>query len=225
MIRIFEFDALKPEEILNRDIRAEASVEATVDAIIADVRARGDAALKDYALKFDHAQLDELRVSQAEIDEAFEAAGEDFVTTLKMAAANIRAFHEHQVHKNFVMNDTPGIVLGQKAHQCAVALPVGGDHLGTGNATLLSGVQLELCRVAEVLEHLTIFIRNCDLHTKNSFLCTRFSIPILTDCGEIGKGTRGFCVFWGGKHSRYVKMISETDAKCIIIEPEKRVQV
>ena len=114
MIRIFEFDALKPEEILNRDIRAEASVEATVDAIIADVRARGDAALKDYALKFDHAQLDELRVSQAEIDEAFEAAGEDFVTTLKMAAANIRAFHEHQVHKNFVMNDTPGIVLGQK---------------------------------------------------------------------------------------------------------------
>lgn len=43
MIRIFEFDALKPEEILNRDIRAEASVEATVDAIIADVRARGDA--------------------------------------------------------------------------------------------------------------------------------------------------------------------------------------
>ena len=114
MIRIFEFDALKPEEILNRDIRAEASVEATVDAIIADVRARGDAALKDYALKFDHAQLDELRVSQAEIDEAFEAAGEDFVTPLKMAAANIRAFHEHQVHKNFVMNDTPGIVLGQK---------------------------------------------------------------------------------------------------------------
>ena len=114
MIRIFEFDALKPEEILNRDIRAEASVEATVDAIIADVRARGDAALKDYALKFDHAQLDELRVSQAEIDEAFEAAGEDFVTTLKMAAANIRAFHEHQVHKNFVMNDKPGIVLGQK---------------------------------------------------------------------------------------------------------------
>ena len=64
MIRIFEFDALKPEEILNRDIRAEASVEATVDAIIADVRARGDAALKDYALKFDHAQLDELRYRQ-----------------------------------------------------------------------------------------------------------------------------------------------------------------
>ena len=39
MIRLYDFDEVKPEEILNRDIRAEADVEATVDAIIADVRA------------------------------------------------------------------------------------------------------------------------------------------------------------------------------------------
>ena len=44
MIRLYDFDEVRPEEILNRDIRAEADVEATVDAIIADVRARGDAA-------------------------------------------------------------------------------------------------------------------------------------------------------------------------------------
>ena len=65
------FDEVRPEEILNRDIRAEADVEATVDAIIADVRARGDAALIEYAAKFDHAELTDVRVSQAEIDEAF----------------------------------------------------------------------------------------------------------------------------------------------------------
>ena len=41
MIRLYDFDEVRPEEILNRDIRAEADVEATVDAIIADVRARG----------------------------------------------------------------------------------------------------------------------------------------------------------------------------------------
>ena len=71
MIRLYDFDEVKPEEILNRDIRAEADVEATVDAIIADVRARGDAALLDYAAKFDHAQLTSVQVTQAEIDEAF----------------------------------------------------------------------------------------------------------------------------------------------------------
>lgn len=114
MIRIFEFDALKPEEILNRDIRAEADVEATVDAIIADVRARGDEALKEYALKFDHAQLDDLRVSQQEIDEAFAAMEPDFLKTLEMAADNIRAFHRQQVHKDFMLERGPGITLGQK---------------------------------------------------------------------------------------------------------------
>ena len=69
MIRLYDFDEVRPEEILNRDIRAEADVEATVNAIIADVRARGDAALIEYAAKFDHAELTDVRVSQEEIDE------------------------------------------------------------------------------------------------------------------------------------------------------------
>ena len=58
MIKLYHFDELKPEEILNRDIRAEKNVEDVVDGIIADVRARGDEALKEYALKFDGAKLD-----------------------------------------------------------------------------------------------------------------------------------------------------------------------
>ena len=117
MIRLYDFDKVKPEEILNRDIRAEADVEATVDAIIADVRARGDAALIEYAAKFDHAELQSVQVTQAEIDEAFaelEAKDPEFITTLKMAAENIRHFHEQQIHKNFVVTDKPGVVLGQK---------------------------------------------------------------------------------------------------------------
>ena len=117
MIRLYDFDEVRPEEILNRDIRAEADVEATVDAIIADVRARGDDALIEYAAKFDHAELTDVRVSQAEIEEAFaelEKTDPEFITTLKMAAENIRHFHEQQLHKNFVVNDKPGIVLGQK---------------------------------------------------------------------------------------------------------------
>ena len=60
MIKLYRFDDLKPEEILNRDIRAEKNVEDVVDGIIAEVRARGDAALKDYALKFDGATIENL---------------------------------------------------------------------------------------------------------------------------------------------------------------------
>lgn len=114
MIRLYNFDELKPEEILNRDIRAEKNVEDVVDAIIADVRARGDDALKDYALKFDDATIENLQVTQAEIDEAFAGMDPYFLETLRQAAENIEQFHRQQVHKNFVMNDRPGIVLGQK---------------------------------------------------------------------------------------------------------------
>lgn len=114
MIKLYNFDELKPEEILNRDIRAEKNVEDVVDGIIADVRARGDESLKEYALKFDGAKLDNIQVTQEEIEEAFANMDGYFLETLREAAANIEAFHRQQVHKNFVMNDKPGIVLGQK---------------------------------------------------------------------------------------------------------------
>ena len=114
MIRIFDFDKVAPEEILNRDIRDEADVEAVVDGIIADVRRRGDEALRDYARRFDRAELDSLLVSREELEEAFATVGEEFLTTLRMAADNIRHFHEQQVHRDFMVNDTPGVVLGQK---------------------------------------------------------------------------------------------------------------
>ena len=86
MIKLYNFDELKPEEILNRDIRAEKNVEDVVDAIIADVRARGDDALKDYALKFDGATIENLQVTQAEIDEAFAGMDPYFLETLRQAA-------------------------------------------------------------------------------------------------------------------------------------------
>ena len=116
MIQIYEFDQLAPEQILNRDIRAEKNVEDVVDAIIADVRARGDAALVEYAAKFDGAALteDTLQVTQAEIDAAFAEMDPYFLETLRQAAANIEAFHKQQVHKNFVMTGQAGVLLGQK---------------------------------------------------------------------------------------------------------------
>ncbi len=150
MIRILSFDSVAPQDILNRDIRAEADVEAAVDAIIADVRARGDDALRDYARKFDHAELGSLLVSKQEIEEAFAAVGEEFVTTLRMAADNIRRFHEHQVHKDFLVNDTPGVVLGQKYTPIERA----GVYVPGGTAAYPSTVLMDVipARVAGVRE-------------------------------------------------------------------------
>ena len=114
MIPIYEFDKLSPEEILNRDIQAEEDVSRAVDEVIANVRKNGDAALKEYTKRFDGVELTSLQVTQEEIDDAWEAVDEDFRVTLQMAADNIRHFHENQVHRDFVLTDKPGIVMGQR---------------------------------------------------------------------------------------------------------------
>ena len=113
MIRI-----LKYGEVANADIFARAvpaiNVEAIVADIIAAVRAEGDAALYRYCEKFDGARLDALAVSEQELDEAMTLVEPRFLAVLERAAANIRAFHEKQKRNSFILNDTKGVVMGQK---------------------------------------------------------------------------------------------------------------
>ncbi len=150
MIKLYRFEDLSPDQILNRDLRAEKDVEAVVDAIIADVRARGDAALRDYARKFDGAELDGLQVSEEEMAEALAAADPYFLETLRMAAANIEAFHRCQLHDSFVMTEQEGVILGQKYTPVERA----GVYVPGGTAAYPSTVLMDVipARVAGVTE-------------------------------------------------------------------------
>ena len=114
MIPILQFDRLAPEDILNRDIQAEEDVSAAVDAVLAAVKAKGDAALKAYTKQFNGVELEDLQVSEAELDAAWKGLDPEFIRTLELAAENIRRFHERQVHKDFVLTDRPGILMGQR---------------------------------------------------------------------------------------------------------------
>ena len=113
MIPIYEYGQVPNSEIFARDNIA-SNVEGAVTEILAQVAARGDEALREYTLRFDKAELTELEVTEAEIDEAFAAVEPEFVEILRQAAANIRAFHEKQRRNSFVVADQPGVVLGQK---------------------------------------------------------------------------------------------------------------
>lgn len=114
MMRILDFDSLSPEEFLNRDIQAEEDVSAVVDEVIANVRERGDEALRDYTRRFDGAELRDLRVSAGEFDAARKAVDPYFMETLREAAENIRRFHQRQTHKDFILTDRAGMVMGQR---------------------------------------------------------------------------------------------------------------
>nr|WP_317408424.1 histidinol dehydrogenase [Fournierella massiliensis] len=113
MIPIYEYGQVPNSEIFARDNIA-SNVEGAVTEILAQVAARGDEALREYTLRFDKADLTNLEVTEAEIDEAFAAVEPEFVVILEQAAANIRAFHEKQRRNSFVVADQPGVVLGQK---------------------------------------------------------------------------------------------------------------
>ena len=114
MMRIFEFDKLAPQEILNRDIQAEADVSAAVDAVLAEVKVNGDAALRAYTERFDGVRLDTLKVSEKELETAWAQLDPEFIQTLEMAAENIRYFHERQVHQDFRLEKEHGIIMGQR---------------------------------------------------------------------------------------------------------------
>ena len=55
-------------------------------------------------------------------------------------------------------------VLNKEAHQCTMTLLIGRNDLTAQNLAVFCIVDFELCGVAKVLEHLTVFVRNCDFH-------------------------------------------------------------
>lgn len=152
MIRIEELGTLRPEDLLRRETGAEENVEAQVDAILADVRANGDAALRKYAAQFDGAALDNLEVTQAELDEALAATDPAFLETLRLAAENIRAFHERQVHRDFVLDRKNGVVMGQRYTPIEkVGLCVPGNTAAYPSSVLMDAIPAQIAGVSELV--------------------------------------------------------------------------
>ncbi len=113
MIRILNVNEVREEEIFARN-EAVLSVEETVSEILKNVKEKGDAALKEYTLRFDRAELEDFEVSAAEMKEALSKIEPSFLKILEEAAANIRRFHEQQKRSSFILNEKNGVILGQK---------------------------------------------------------------------------------------------------------------
>jgi histidinol dehydrogenase len=85
-----------------------------VQSIIADVRAQGDVALREYTNKFDHVLMDSFTVCEKEIEEAYQQVDNGFVSIVREAAENIRTFHEKQLRPSWMTTEDNGTILGQK---------------------------------------------------------------------------------------------------------------
>ncbi len=115
MIKILNADSISREEILARGDNLDMSkVDSVVAEILDRVKKDGDKAVGEYTKKFDGCELTELRVSAAELDEAYNAVDPYFIETLRQAADNIRVFHEKQKREGFEIVKPDGTVLGQR---------------------------------------------------------------------------------------------------------------
>ncbi len=151
MIPIEQFNALRPEDILRRKAGTEENVDAAVDAILSDVRARGDAALLEYAKKFDGAELGSVELSREEWDAAVARVDAAFLETLRQAAENIRAFHTRQVHKDFVITEHAGIVMGQRYTPIArVGICVPRSPVAFPSSVLMNAIPARIAGVEEI---------------------------------------------------------------------------
>ena len=135
MIRILKQGEVSDNEIFSR-MNPGMDVSAIVSDIIRTVREKGDEALLDYTRKFDKADLASLEVTAEEMEEGLRQTEASFMDILEEAAENIRAFHSRQVRNSFVINNKPGIMIGQKV----IPVDKAGLYVPAGTAALPSTV-------------------------------------------------------------------------------------
>lgn len=151
MIRILKSKEVERAEILARE-EFQSGVEETVRKIISDVRKNGDDALFRYTKEFDGAELKKLEVTPMELDWGFREADPQLVEILYMAAERIVAFHQKQMRNSFLINDEPGILMGQKVIPLErVGLYVPGGTAAYPSSVLMNCIPAKLAGVREIV--------------------------------------------------------------------------
>ena len=136
------------EDLLKRSPNQYGEYEAGVARILEDVRIKGDEALFAYTETFDHEQ--NIQVTEEEIREAYELAGEELVSIIRKALANIQSYHEKQRQYSWFDSKPDGTILGQKV----TALQRVGVYVPGGKAAYPSSVLMNIvpAKVAGVEE-------------------------------------------------------------------------
>ncbi|OGW37290.1 MAG: histidinol dehydrogenase [Nitrospirae bacterium GWC2_56_14] len=105
------------KRIINRGETATDEVAVVVKEVVERVRKEGDPALLEYTEKFDRVALTlkDIKVTPQEIKDAYSHVDQKKVDALKLAATNIRSFHEKQKISSWVNQEADGVILGQLA--------------------------------------------------------------------------------------------------------------
>ena len=139
-------------DLTRRCTRQEGEIAEQVAGILAQVREGGDEALRRIVRRIEGRTPEAFEIPADIRRKAAEAVSDDLKKALAAAKANIEAFHRQQVHKNFVVNDKPGIVLGQKytpIEKAGVYVP--GGTAAYPSTVLMDVIPAKVAGVAEIV--------------------------------------------------------------------------
>src|SRR6476659_3852160 len=139
------------DKLLAFEDAQDESIHATVSAILADVKKRGDAALLEYTRRFDRTgatTVAELELEKSRLRKALHTLPADRRDALEQAAGRIRAYHEKQVSRSWSYTDPDGTLLGQKITPLdRVGLYVPGGKASYPSSVLMNAIPAKVAGV------------------------------------------------------------------------------
>ena len=150
-IQLAPGELLKVDQLNRKGVLPESIVESA-KAIVADVRANGDAAVREYCKRFDGVELESFRLPQEQIDAALENLDPAFVAALEKAAEQIRDFHRREVEQSWFTTRADGTMLGVKVTPLAAAgIYVPGGRAQYPSTVLMNAIPAKVAGVERVV--------------------------------------------------------------------------
>jgi histidinol dehydrogenase len=137
-----------------RSVGIDSELLRTVSEIIEEVRKRGDAALIEYAARFDQVQLDasDLRVSSDTLQQSAAKVDAAVLSGLREAIRNVRAFHQRQCEKSWEQTDDNQTLLGQRITPIeSVGLYVPGGTAAYPSSVVMNVVPAKVAQVDRIV--------------------------------------------------------------------------
>lgn len=152
IIKNESLEAIKARIRQQTEKTVDPQVEARVTDIIKNVRVNGDEALKEYGEKFDGVTLDNLKVTDSQIEEAFNQVNPAVIKALEKAADNIRSFHKLEIGESFEDNPSNGVIRGTKVTPLsAVGIYVPGGTAAYPSSVLMNAIPAKIAGVENII--------------------------------------------------------------------------
>jgi len=137
------------------EVAQDPAIDAAVAAILADVRARGDAAVLDHTRRFDNVRVEamaQLAIDPASMRDAYATLSASERDALAVAARRIREFHERQKEGGFAFRDANGTELGQRVTPLdRVGLYVPGGKAAYPSSVLMNAIPASVAGVGDIV--------------------------------------------------------------------------